>query len=287
MLATTSGSRKSSAPAQIVGTERGAAFGHQLQHGVVGERAVLDAVSTGLDRVLDAAQRVTVSSDVLVVVMGDLDRRPQLVECELDGSRVLGLRRQQRTGGHDLDQVGAVGELPAHGGAHRVRSVGDVVHARVVTDRLGGDREQLAGEEHPWSGNLPGPHRVTHGHLDVVPAADVAHGRDARHHGAACGVRGVERDRRVRSRCRLRRVAGIGGLCQMDVTVDQAGEQPRSVQVDHVVVVRCAGRVADVGDAVAFEPDVGPPEVGVLGVVHVPTHQPAHGRHRRRSPIRT
>ena len=59
----------------------------------------------------------------------------QLLERVLDRSRVLRLRRQHRPGGHDLDQVGAVGELATSRGADGVGAIGDLVHARVVVGR--------------------------------------------------------------------------------------------------------------------------------------------------------
>jgi hypothetical protein len=62
----------------------------------------------------------------------------------------------------------------------------------------------------------------------------------------------------------------------VDVAVDEAREQPGPLDIDHVVVARTAGGDTDVGDAVAVEPNVSAPEVGVLGVVHMSTHQPAH-----------
>jgi len=43
--------------------------GHALQHGLVGEAAVLDAVAAGLDGVLDAAAGMGVGGDMLVVVV--------------------------------------------------------------------------------------------------------------------------------------------------------------------------------------------------------------------------
>ena len=78
------------------------------QRFVVGERAVLDAVDSSVDGVVDTAQRVAVGSDVLVVVARDLDCGLQLLQGELDGARVFGLRRQHRPRRHHLDQVGTV-----------------------------------------------------------------------------------------------------------------------------------------------------------------------------------
>ena len=266
---------------QLAGADGGhqhrAALGHASQHGVVRERAVLDRVDARLDGVLDAAEGVAVRRDVLVVVVRDLDRCAQLVERELDRPRVLRLRREHRAGGHHLHEVGAVRELPTGRGAHGVGPVGDVVHARVVVGRRRGDREQLAREEQARAAQRTGADGVADVHLDVVPPADVADRGDAGPDGPLGRSGGVERDGSVAPARRLGRVAGVGGLRQVDVAVDQAGQQVRTRHVDHVVVARSPGVRADRGDAVTVDPDVGPTERARSRVVHVPTHQPAHG----------
>ena len=108
-------------PAQIVGTTKMPASRDAPEHGVVGEGAVLDAVHTSIDRVLDPTAGVRVRGDGLEVVVGDLHRGPQLGQRVLDGPCVLGLRGQHGPGRHDLDQVRAPGELPADGGPHLLR----------------------------------------------------------------------------------------------------------------------------------------------------------------------
>ena len=81
---TTSGSRNSSSPAQIVGTERVPALGHRFSTASSAnvQCSMLSApASTAFSM---PAQGVAVRGEVLVVVVGDLDRRPQLVERVLD-----------------------------------------------------------------------------------------------------------------------------------------------------------------------------------------------------------
>ena len=209
-------SRNSSSPAQIVGTTNVPARAMQPQRVVVGERAVLDAVDPGLDRVDDALAGMGVGGHGLEVVVGHLDGGPELVERELDGAGVLGLRRQHRARGHHLDEVGALGELAAHRPPHGVGAVGHLVHARVVAHRGRRDREQPAGQEQPRPGDLARVDRVPHGHLHVVPSADVPGGGDARGERPLRGRRGEQRDRGVRAasprrRDRARRSAGSGG----------------------------------------------------------------------------
>ncbi len=195
-----------------------------------------------------------------------------------------------RAGRHHLDQVGAVGELAAGGAPHRVGAVGDLVHAGVVADRRGRDREQLAGEEHPRPGDLARPDRVAHGHLDVVPAADVAHGRDAR--PSPCGARRPPCTSATAASDRadgLRRVAGIGRLREVDVAVDQAGQQPRAVERRRTSSSSPRrARLPMRAMRSPSSPMSARRNVGVLDVVDLPTHQPAHGRHRRcERPFRT
>ena len=72
------------------------------------------------------------------------------------------------------------------------------------------------------------------------------------------------------------RIAGVGGLRQVHVAVDQTGQQPGAVELDHVVVGR-GHRRADADDAITVDADVGAPEPGGVDVVDLPSHQPAHG----------
>ncbi len=230
---------------------------------------------------------MAVGGDVLVVVAGDLDRGLQLLERVLDRSRVLCLRGQHRPGGHDLDQVGAVGELAASRGADRVGAIGDLVHARVVVDGRCRDRQQLAGEEHPRPAERARRDRITDVHLDVVPTADVAHGRDPGRDGALGGGRGVQRDGGVGSARRLRRVAGIGRLREVDVTVDESRQQPGTLDVDDVIAGPRSSCVDDRRDPVTVDSDVGPPKRFGADVVDLSTHQPPHARQPYARPIAT
>ena len=186
MASTIAWSRNSSSPAQIVGTTNGAGAGDAGEGTVVRERAVLDAVDAGLDRVEDALQCVGVRGDGLEAGVGHLHGGPQLVEPVLDGPGVLGLRREHRARRHHLDQIGAVRELAADGPPHLVRAIGHLVHAGVVRDRGRGDGEEAAGEEEPWPGDLARVDGLPDGHLDVVPAADVPGRGDARGQRPLC-----------------------------------------------------------------------------------------------------
>ena len=256
--------------------EHGAGRRHLAQRVVVGERAVLDAVDPGVDRVVDATPGVAVRGDVLEVVVRDLDRGAQLVEGELDGARVLGLRRQHRPGRHHLDEVGPSGQLTPRGGPHGVGAVGHLVHPRVVVDRRGGDRQQPACEEHPRAASQALADRVAHRHLHVVPAADVAHGRDAGAQRPLGRGRGVERHRSIAARRGCDRIAGVGGQREVHVAVDQAGQQPRPGHVDHVVIGVATRTRADRRDAPFGDADVGTAHLAGHHVEHSSTHQPAH-----------
>ena len=247
MASSTGWSRTSSSPAQMVGTTNVPAAASRAEHGVVGERAVLDAVHPGLDRVLDPTQRMGVRGDGREVVVRDLDRGPQLVERVLDGPRVLPLRRQHRPGGHDLDHVGAPGELPADGFPHGIGAVRHLVHPRVVRHGGRGDREQPAGQEQAGAGHQTALDGLPHRHLHVVPTADVPHGRDARIERPLGRGSGEQRDRGVRAARGGGRVAGVGGLREVDMAVDEARQEPPAVELDDLVVRGAARPTARCG----------------------------------------
>ena len=259
------------------GHDEGAGAGDAGQGVVVRERAVLDAVDARLDRVEDALERVGVRGDGLEAVVGHLHGSPQLVEPVLDGPGVLGLRREHGAGRHHLDEVGAVRELAPDRPPHLVRPIGHLVHPRVVRDRGGGDGQEAAREEEPRPGDLSAVDGLPDGHLDVVPAADVPGRGDARGQGPPCRRRGEQRDGSVGAGGRAGRVRLIGGLGEVDVAVDQPGQQPAAVEVDDGVVGRGRGPGHDGGDPLTVDADVGAHEPLAVGVQHHGAREPAHG----------
>ena len=168
------------------------------------------------------------------------------------------------------------GELAAHRPSHFVDAVGDLVHAGVVVDRGGRDREQPAGQEQPRPGDLARVDRIADRHLDVVPPADVACGRDPRVQRALRGGCREQRDSGVRARRRGGRIGQVGGLGEVHVAVDEAGQQPAAAEVDDRVVGVGAGRRDDGGDALAVDTDVGADEPLPCGIQHLPAREPTH-----------
>ena len=67
----------------------------------------------------------------------------------------------------------------------------------------------------------------------------------------------------------------IGGLGQVDVAVDQAGQQPAAVEVDDGVVRAGTAAGHDRGDPVAVDADVEPHEPLAVGVQHHGAREPA------------
>ena len=278
MVATTDSSRNSSSPAQIVGTSavprsamrRSTASSANVQCSIESTPA---STAFSMPR---SAWQCAATCLWLSCAISTAARSSSSVNWIARESSDL--RREHRAGGHHLHQVGAAAELPAGCGAHGVGPVGDLVHAGVVVGRRRGDRQQLAREEHARAAQRTGADGVAHVHLDVVPPADVAHRGDAGQHGPLGGGGGVQRDGGVAPAGRLRRVAGVGGLRQVDVAVDQAGQQVRTRRRRPRRRRPFAGRPgATVGDAITVDPDVGPTERARCRVVHLPTHQPAHG----------
>ena len=231
---------------------------------------MLDAVAAGLDGILDAAAGMGVGGDMLVVVARDLDGCLQFLQPILDGARILVLRRIQGAGGHHLDQIGAHGELLARGLAHFLDAVGGLVHAGIVVGRGGGDGQQPPRQEQTRSDALPGIDGVAHGHLDIVPAADIARRGDAAEQRALCRLRRVQCHCGVRS---LGRRPGIGRFRRhgdVDVAIDQAGQQPGAADVDDPIAARRFGVRGNRRNAVAVDRDVGAAKGARLDVVDVP-----------------
>jgi len=136
-----------------------------------------------------------VSSRVLEIVARDFDGGFQFLYRELDGASIFVLRRQHRTRGHHLDEVGAAGKLASGCGTDLIGSVRHLVHARIVLDPASGDRQQPSGKEHARSNTPAELDGLAHRHLDIVPAAAIADRRGAAQEspfGGLCRIDGDE-----------------------------------------------------------------------------------------------
>ncbi len=188
---------------------------------------MLDRRDAPLERIGDALGAPGVGGRAAAGLAGLLDRRAHLVQRELGGVGIHA-RRHHAAGGEDLDDVGAGLDLFAHALAHLVGAVG--LAADQMPAVAAGDADAAAGAQHPRPGHEAGAHGVAHAQLGVVAAAEIAHRGDA-------GL-----DRLPRAQHRLddgggERVlqqrgsgVGLGAEAEVDVTVDEPGQQRQPVE---------------------------------------------------------
>ena len=131
----------------VVPTRKEPAFAIVLQRVVGGQRAVLDAVDPGPDAGADAGVAVGVRRHAQAVAVGLVDDGVQLLVGVLLAPGG-GAERHDAARRRDLDQLGAVLDLVAHGLAHLGHAVGDA-----LLDALGHD---------------PGRQPLEHGRIEVA-----------------------------------------------------------------------------------------------------------------------
>jgi hypothetical protein len=256
--------------------QEGAPLGHELQDLVVGEGAVLDGAGAGLDGVADALLGVGVGGHVAAVVLGDPHGGGDLFLGELDGAGLLAFRRQHGAGGHDLDQVGALGELPAGRRHDGIGPVAEVVHAGVVVGAAGGDRQQLAGQVEARGRELAGRGRLAHGHLGVVPAAHVAHRGEAGQQSALGRLGGLQGDQGILAPSRFVDVRAPGRHGQVHMAIDQPGQQPAAGQVDHPHALGGGGLAGDLDDPLVLDHQLAGGKASLVDVVDLGIREPEH-----------
>lgn len=213
---------------------------------------MLDGVDPGADRGLDASAAMRVCRDLEAPLMRLIGNRAQLLFGELLLTR-LGVARENPAGGADLDHLCAVLALLAHllaqlGGAiadrrrlraKRGRKIGLVAMPAGRADRVRGRHDARAGR--PALGN-----RLLQCHVVIAFGTDVAHR----------GEPGIEHCARVRGGNEAPEAVGelqavvpaiSGRAVEMDVHVDQPGEQCLARQVD-MRDVRAPAHRARIGD---------------------------------------
>ena len=218
---------------------------HRRDRLVVDQEAVLDAVDTGRDGVLDRIGAVRVRGDAQPAPVRLVDDRAQfLVRIVLRARRSR--QRHHAARAADLDQLGAVFDLVAHRLADLVDSVGDAFldrqlqhvrcergeHRRIQMPAGRGDR--VPGRHHPRPVD---PARVDG--LAQRDVEQVAAGLDEQPEVAHRGEPGAQRaagiaDRAQHPRRRIVLDLGQPGLLaapahqEVDLHVHQAGQQDRS-----------------------------------------------------------
>ena len=221
---------------------------------------MLDGVDPGADGQLDAGRAVGMGGDLEAPEMRFLGNRGQLGEGQLRLPR-LGVAAEHPAGGADLDHFGAVLALFAHLLAQLVRAV---AHRRALGLEAGRQVRLVAmparRAERVVSVDDPRPRDpafldplVDPGNV-VVPVADIAHGGetglehllgigDAEHGGEPVGE--LE--------------AGIAAVfrpaVQVDMHVDQAGQQGVPGEVDHLRTRRSHAAALDCSDLAVGDRD--------------------------------
>ena len=229
--------------------EHDPALRHAVEHrrSAVERLAVLDRVDARIHRQLDAGEAFGVRRDAEALPVRFLDDRLDLGPRHLSGlHRLAG--HGEGAGRHDLDQVGALLDLLAHGLAHLVGSVRLAVHRREQAPAGRGGGYDLAAQQQPRAGAQLRADRLALREQLAAVAAEVARSRDAaREHGPGCGRL------RVGPYIRLVRklAAGRGRerqAAEVDVGVDQARHDRAPTGVDDAVAIRGHVAVDHLGD---------------------------------------
>ena len=251
---------------------------HHLDRLVVEVHAVLDGAHPGAQGVLDALRRLRVGHDVGAGGPGNGDDLGDLVGQELRELRVR-RRRQHATGRGDLDVVGTRAQDLPSPRAHLLRTVDDAArhprvgrhvhvdparhHAVVVPTGLAqqGHRDPHARAFH---------HAVLDRLLDAdIGEAGVADGGDPDVQGATEVSRGGHE---LVAQAALQRVhpVKVAGHGQVDVAVEQAGQQREAGAVDRGVTVEAR---TDVHDPLALDEEVRRGDRAVHHVEHLAAGQ--------------
>ena len=216
------------------GHERRALRGHARGERLGEKHAMLDGVDARVEAPRDPLLRHRVGRRAPARAVRLVDARAQLVERQLRRAWI-DPGRHDAAGGHELDDVGARTQLLAHGAAQVVGTVG--LPAEQPPAVAARDADGASGAENARPRNHARAHGIAHGELGVLAAAEVAHGGHAGLHRAA-GAHHRAHDRRgVRLVRQCARGIGFTGQAQVDVTVDQTGQQRQAAEIEHDLVV--------------------------------------------------
>ena len=242
----------------------GAAVEHEAL--IVGEGAVLDRIDAGLERRIDAVDAMGVGGDAAAEGVSGLDDGAHLVRHHLpvEAARYV---RKDAAGGGELDHLGAGRNLLAHRPAAIVGAVagvgralagdlGEVAVEAVDAAMAAGDRDAAAGRDDGRAGELAGIDRVAQRGDGARLAAEVADRGEAGEQGAA-GVEqgGIGLVLIIAARRLQPRLEAVVEAAEMDVHVDQAGEDIGVAQIDDAGAGQVDIAVADLGDAAAADDD--------------------------------
>ena len=201
---------------------------------VFGEPGAVDeVVDAGVHAVSDARRRVAVGGDAQSEPLGVLNRRAQGLRRILRGADVRP-RREAAAGGHYLDAVRAQLELVADGGDDllggvRLRAEHVAVAAGGGYGRSGGD-DSRAGDDALRDGGFDG-------HDDLVSAAQVAHGGDARSERGANRPDAAHDERLVALGHYVGVGVRLGAAVDVGVHLDEARHERAAGDVYHLGVL--------------------------------------------------
>ena len=226
--------------------------GKQLQRLVGEERPVLDGVDARAERVHDPFRADGVRGDPDAGTVRLVDRGGELL-CRVRGSLRADPRGQHAAGRHDLDPVRAFFDQAAH----RLDELGGGVH--LPADEVpvpARDREDRRGGEDARAGGDPLALRARDLEHHELEPAEIPDGRDSGLERAARVSCGLERCGRRRHLALFAQEVGAPVEAEMDVTVDEPGDEGQAVQLVDLIVVfglrACAGPGARVDDPVAL-----------------------------------
>jgi hypothetical protein len=229
---------------------------------------VFDRVDAGADGVADARGAVGVGGDPQAPHMGLVSHGGQLGQGHLLLAR-LGVAREDAAGGADLDHLGTVFAHLADGAAGRLDTVGVERIGLGQRARHAGDVAMAArGAERGTRRNDPRPFDeatvdgLTQGDVGEIRTAQIPHRGEAGHQIGA-GMADLQDRPEVVGVVQLVPAGHIGRRGQVDVHVDQAGQQGQARQIQPTRVSRQVGRHgrADRGD-----PAVGDDHHGVIDI---------------------
>ena len=231
-------------PAASVGTEGDLVLGHQLEDLGGAVVAVLDGLGAGENGAAHALGRGGVDRDRDAGALRGLHRELHFLEREGGMRAGPGAPAVVAV---ELDPIGAVADLVADHADERVDAVGllgALGHAEFEREALGrvaaGGDDGARGGEHARAGNDALIDGLLELDIGVAGAlgAEVAHGGEAGHQGGAQmidGAGGAQGEALVHHLVVPRGLV-VGVEQNVRVAFDQAGQQGRAGQVDHLGV---------------------------------------------------
>ena len=230
------------------GDEVRAAREHQLDGLVIQPDAVFDRVDACADGVLDALGGLRVSADDAEGFVSLLHTGAHLLLAERRRARVHA-RRHHSAAGEELDGGRARAELLANGLADLVRAVGFAGDEAMPV--AAGHRHAVAGGEDARAFDESRFRRPGQFDVQVVRRPEVAHGGEASFNRSPGVLLCAPCAPSQRLAAGVVHLAGVAAGCDVDVAVDQAGQDEGAAAVDHLRARGLIGCAEATDDTVA------------------------------------